>query len=100
MAVTNSEFPQESPICDFDPCSPQKTDSLYLDVVGISPSPRRTITKKIDFCNYNENDEEDKYKWYVDSDGDIGPFFYAITDKKEFDKEKENPVSMGGEGHA
>ena len=31
--------------------------------------------KKIDFFNYNEYDKEDKEKWEVYSDGDVGPFF-------------------------
>ena len=55
---------------------------MYLNVVGIPPSLKRTITKKIDFFNYNENDEEDKYKWEVDYDGDFGPFLDAIADEK------------------
>ena len=29
----------------------------------------------------------------------MGTFFGAIADKKEFDYDRENHVSMGGEGH-
>ena len=66
-----------------------------------SPSlPSKLITKKIDLCNYDENDEENKYKWEVDSDGDADPFFDAISDEKKFDYYRENPMSMGGEVHA
>ena len=58
------------------------------------------MTKNIDLCNYDENDKEDKDKWEVDYDGKIGPFFNAITNEKDFDNVRENPVPMGGEGHA
>ena len=54
MAVTNSELPQESPICNFSCPSPENPDSSYLNVVGIPSSPKRTITKKIDFLNYEK----------------------------------------------
>ena len=65
-----------------------------------SPSLRRKlITKKIHLCNYDENDEENKYKWEVDSDGNADPFFDAIVDEKKFDYYRENPMSMGGEVH-
>ena len=56
----------------------------------------KLITKKIDLCNYDENDEENKYKWEVDSDGDAYPFFDAIADEKKFENNRENPLSMGG----
>ena len=69
MAVKTLELPQESPICDFSRCSPENTDTLYLNVVGIPPYPKRTIKNKIDLCNYDENDEEDKEKWEVDYNG-------------------------------
>ena len=42
----------------------------------------------------------DEDKWGVDSDGGVGPFFDAIAYEKEFDDNRENPMSMGGEGHA
>ena len=58
------------------------------------------MTKNIDLCNYDENDKEDKDKCEVDYDGKIGPFFNAITNEKDFDNVRENPVPMGGEGHA
>ena len=35
----------------------------------------------------------------VDYDGDVGPFFDAIADEKEFGDDRDNTVSMGGEGH-
>ena len=35
-----------------------------------------------------------------DYDGEVGPFFGAIADEKEFDDKKENPLSTGGEGHS
>ena len=98
MVVTYSETPQESRICNFSCRSPENTDTLYLKVVGISSSPKRTTTKKIDFCNYDENDVEDQDKWEVDSDGEVGPFFDAIAYEKYFDHDRENPVSMRGEG--
>ena len=97
-AVANSEISQESSICDFACAPPENTDTLYLKVVGISSSPKRTTTKKIDFCNYDENDVEDQDKWEVDSDGEVGPFFDAIAYEKYFDHDRENPVSMRGEG--
>ena len=55
--------------------------------------------KKIDFCNYDENGEEDKDKWEVDYDGEFSPFFDAISNKKNFDDNRYNPVYMVGEGH-
>ena len=82
VVVTNSGFPQESPICIFSRRSPKNPDSLHLNVVGIPPSSMITITKKIDFCNYDENVEVDKDKWEVDYEGDIGPFFSSVTDDK------------------
>ena len=35
----------------------------------------------------------------VDYDGEVGPFFDAIADDKDFDYYRENPVLMVGEGH-
>ena len=61
--------------------------------------PKRTITKKIYFSKYDENYEEDKDKWEVDSGGGVDPFFGAIADVKYFDNDRENPVFTGGEGH-
>ena len=69
---------------------------MYLNIVGIPPSPKRTITEKIDFCNCDENYNEDKYKWEVDYVGKFGTFFDDIADEKDFDDGRENPVSMGG----
>ena len=74
MAVTNSELPQESPICNFSCPSPENPDSSYLNVVGIPSSPKRTITKKIDFLNYEKNGEEGKDKWDIYSDGGLVRF--------------------------
>ena len=51
--VADSEIPQGSSICDFDYQLPKNPDTLYLKVVGIISSPNRTITKKIDLCDYN-----------------------------------------------
>ena len=68
-------------------------------MVDITPPENRTITKKIDLCNYNKNYEEDKDKWDVDYDRDVVRFFDAIEDEKEFVDNRENPVSMGGDGH-
>ena len=68
-------------------------------MVGIPLHSKRTITKNIYFCNYKKNDEEDGDKCEVDSDGDVGTFFDSIEDEKEFDYNRENPVSMEGEGH-
>ena len=61
---------------------------MYLNVVGILPPPKRTITKKIDLCSYNKNDQEYKDKCEVDYNGNVGPFFDAITDEKEFDDDR------------
>ena len=97
FAVTNSELPQEYPICDFARRSPENPDSLYLNVVHNTPFTNITITKKVYFCNYNKNDEDNKDKWEVDNDGDVGPFFYIISDEKDFEYDRYNPVSMGGE---
>ena len=55
--------------------------------------------KKIYFCNYGENDEEDKEKWEVGYDGEVGPFFDAIVDEKDYENDGENPLSMLGEVH-
>ena len=69
VVVMNLELPHESPICDFSCRLPENPDTLYLNAVGI-PSPTKiTITNKIDLCNYDENGEDDKYEWEVDSDG-------------------------------
>ena len=51
MAVKNSELPLESPICKFARRSPENPDSLYLNIVGIPPYPKKTIKKKINFYN-------------------------------------------------
>ena len=72
---------------------------MYLNVVGIPPSPKRNITKNTDFCNYDENDKEDKYKREVDCDVEVAPFLDAIANEKDFDDNRENPVYMVGEGN-
>ena len=41
----------------------------------------------------------DQENSYVDSDGEVGPFFSATTDENYFEDDIDNPVSMGGEGH-
>ena len=68
MAVTNLELPQESPIFDCSRCSPENPKTFHLNLVGIPPSPNRTITTNIYLCNCDENNEEDKDKWEVDYD--------------------------------
>ena len=75
VAATNSEFPEESPICDFACHLPENPYTVYLKVVGITTSQKRTITKKIDLYNYGKNDVKDKDKWGVDYDGEVSPFF-------------------------
>ena len=77
---------QGSSIFDFACCSPENTDTLYLEVVGIPLHPKRTTTKKIYFCNYDENGMVDQDKWEVDSYGEVGPLFDVISDEKKFDK--------------
>ena len=99
MAVINSELPQEYLICDFSCPSPEKPNTLYLKLVGIPSSQNRTITKKIDFCNYDENDAAYKENWEVDYDRLVGPFFSTIADEKEIDNVRDNPVSMRREEH-
>ena len=99
VVVTDSELPQESPICDFSHRSPENTDNFYLNVVGIPTSPKRTITNKIDFYNYDEYDVKYKEKWEIDCDGDVSPFFGAIAYEKKFDDDRDNHVSLGGKGH-
>ena len=37
--------------------------------------------------------------WEVDSDGDAGPFFGAISYENELDDDRDNSVPMGGEGN-
>ena len=54
--------------------------------------------ENIDFWNYDENDAADEEKWEVYSDGGVGPFLNVIADDKEFDDDRDNPVSMGGKG--
>ena len=99
MAATNSEMLQESPILHFACLFLENPDTVYLEVVGIPPPPKRTITKKIDFCNYYENKVANKDKLDNDSDGGVDPFFNDIADKKVFEDGRDNPVSMEGEGH-
>ena len=99
MAVTNSEFSQESPVCDFSRRSLRNPENLYLNAVGIPSLTKRTITKNIDLYNYDGNNDEDKDKWEVYSDGEVGTFFDAISDKEKFDDYRENTVSTRGEGH-
>ena len=70
------------PIFEFACRSPENLDTLYLNVVGIPPFPKRTITKKIDLCKHYDNYEEDKDKWVVDYDGYIGTFIDDIADEK------------------
>ena len=53
---------------------------MYLKVEGILSSLHRTMTKKIDLCNYDENDAANQDKWEVDSYGEFGPFFSAVVD--------------------
>ena len=48
VAVKNSEFPQESPICDFARRLPKNSGSLYLNMVEIPSLPSKIITEKID----------------------------------------------------
>ena len=69
-------------ICDFACRSPENPGTLYLKVVGIPSSPKRTTTEKINFCNYGKNNVADQDKWEVDSNGAVGPFFDAIADEK------------------
>ena len=92
-------MPQESLVCNSACRLADNPDTLYLNVVGIPPSPKRTIIKEIAFCNYDENYDIDKDKWEVDSDGEVGPFSSTITDEKEFENDRDNPVLMGGGGH-
>ena len=99
VAVTNSGFPQESLICYFSCRLPLNLYTLYLDVVGIPPSPKRTSKKKIDFWNYDENNEADKDNWGVDDYGKVGPFFNYIAEEKGFEGGIYNPVSMERQGH-
>ena len=99
MAGTNLELPQDPPILYFAHRLTENLDTLYLDVESIPPSTKRNTTKKIYLWKYDENDEEDKYKWEVDSDAEVGPFLDAIAYEKEFDDNRENTVSMGGKGH-
>ena len=54
VAVNNSELPQESPIFNFSGFLPVNLDTLYLNVVGIQPSPKKTIKNRIDFFNCDE----------------------------------------------
>ena len=35
----------------------------------------------------------------VDYDGDVGPFFKTIAYQRQFDDDRENPLSMRGKGH-
>ena len=97
MAAASSEMPQRSSICFFFCHSYENLDTLYLKVVGIPSSPKRTITKKINFCKYDKNGAADQYKWEVNYDGGVGTLFVAITDKKGFDDDRENLVSMEGQ---
>ena len=96
VAEINSEFIQESLVCDFTCPSPENLNTLYIKVVGILPFPKITIPERIDFCNYIENYAEYKDNWEVDYDGVVGPFFSDIADKKDIDDDRYNPVSMRG----
>ena len=90
-------MPQESAIYDFTCRLPKNPDNFYLKIVGIPSFPKQTITKKIDFCIYDENDEADGDKWEVHYNREVGPFFGSIADDKEFDGDRENHVYMVGE---
>ena len=50
-------------ICGFSCCLPENIDTLYLKVVGFISLPKKSITKKIGFCNYNELDAEYQDMW-------------------------------------
>ena len=63
-------------------------------MVGIPSSSKRTITKKIDFLNYEKNGDEGKDKWDIYSDGGGWFVFHAISDEKEFDNDRKNSVSI------
>ena len=41
----------------------------------------------------------DQDKGEVDSDGEVGPILDAIADKREFNDDRDNPVSMEGKGY-
>ena len=90
---------QESPIFDLSHRLPENPDIFYLKAVRIPPSSKRKINNNIYVCNYDKNDEADKEKCKVDYGGYFGSFFGAIADKKDFEDNRENPVSMRGEGH-
>ena len=77
----------------------ENSDTLKLKVVGIPSSPKRTTTKKINLCNYDENDVADQDKGEVDYDGEVGPILDAISYEMEFDNDRDNPVSMEGKGY-
>ena len=96
----NLERPQEYSIFDFYCHLPENADTLCLKVVDIPSFPKITIIKKTNCCNDDDNNAVDQEKWEVDYDGEVGPFFDAITEGKDFDNKKENPLSTGGEGHA
>ena len=38
----------------------------------------------------------DQNKWEVDSDGEVGSILDAISDEREYDDDRDNPVSTEG----
>ena len=94
--MASLEIPQGYLNFDFACCSPENIDTLYMKVLGITSFPKRTITKKINLCRYDENDVADQDKWEADDDGEVFPLLNNIAEEKEFDNERDNNVSMGG----
>ena len=92
-ASANSETPQGSSIFYFSCRLPENPHTLYLKDWKI------TTTENTDLCIYDENDAADQDKWKVDSYGEVCTFLNHTIDKKEFDDDRDNPVSMGGEVH-
>ena len=41
----------------------------------------------------------DQDKWEVDSNGEVGPILDAISDEREYDEDRDNPVSTEGKGY-
>ena len=82
--MKNSELPQEYPICDFSRHLPDNPDTLYLNIIPIPPSPKRTIISKIDLSKYIENDDYDKKSGRFIMIGKLVPFLMSFQIRRSF----------------
>ena len=71
-------MPQESPILELSGCLPVNLDTFYLNIVGIPPSPKKTIKNKIDFFNCDEMIMRIKTSGSLILMGELVPFLMPL----------------------